>query len=91
MKFKTLLYGMTLGLLIWAGIIVVLSASGCALHNHDQQYVSDPNHYPYYRAVEKDHTAFVFGPDQRRNGFISQDGKMIVGLERENQFIGGGE
>lgn len=71
------------------GVGVVWALAGCA--EEPKKYRSDPHYYPYYRAVEKDHTAFVFGPDQRRNGFISQDGKMIFGPERENQFIGGGE
>lgn len=69
--------------------ILMLLVLGCA--EEPVQYRSDPNHYPYYRAVEPDHSAFVFGPDQRMNGFISRDGKMIFGPERETQFIAGGE
>jgi len=87
MRLKGLAWGLVLSGLLWAGIVMLLT--GCV--EEPKTYRSDQNHYPYYRAVEKDHTAFVFGPDQRRNGFISRDGKMIFGPERENQFIGGGE
>ena len=87
MRFKGLAWGLVLSGVLWAGIGLLLT--GCV--EEPKKYRSDPHYYPYYRAVEKDHTAFVFGPDQRRNGFISQDGKMIFGPERENQFIGGGE
>lgn len=87
MRFKGLAWGLVLSGVLWAGIFMLLT--GCV--EEPKKYRSDPHYYPYYRAVEKDHTAFVFGPDQRRNGFISQDGKMIFGPERENQFIGGGE
>ena len=87
MRLKGLVCGLVLSGLLWAGIVMLLT--GCV--EEPKTYRSDQNHYPYYRAVEKDHTAFVFGPDQRRNGFISRDGKMIFGPERENQFIGGGE
>lgn len=85
---KGILWGSVIVVPMW--IVILWVVVGCA-PTPVTRYESDPNHYPYYRAVEKDHTAFVFGPDQRRNGFISQDGKMIFGPERENQFIGGGE
>ena len=85
---KGILWGSVIVVPMW--IVILWVVVGCA-PTPVTRYESDPNHYPYYRAVEKDHTAFVFGPDQRRNGFISRDGKMIFGPERENQFIGGGE
>lgn len=85
---KGILWGSVIVVPMW--IVILWVVVGCA-PTPVTRYESDPNHYPYYRAVEKDHTAFVFGPDQRRNGFISQDGKMIFGPERENQFIVGGE
>lgn len=86
---KGILWGLAIVVPMWAIILWVVV--GCA-PTPVTRYESAPNHYPYYRErVEQDHSRFVFGPDQSKNGFVSSDGTMIFGPERENQFIGGGE
>lgn len=50
MRLKGLVWGLVLSGLMWAGIFMLLA--GC-VEQSATRYRSDPNHYPYYRAVEE--------------------------------------
>ena len=50
MKTKGILWSLVLSGVLWAGILMLLA--GCVVQPSGR-YQSDPNHYPYYRAVEE--------------------------------------
>ena len=50
MRLKGMAWGLVLSGALWAGIFMLLA--GCVVQPSGR-YQSDPNHYPYYRAVEE--------------------------------------
>ena len=50
MRLRGLVWGVVLSGALWAGILMLLA--GCVVQPSGR-YQSDPNHYPYYRAIEE--------------------------------------
>ena len=50
MRLKGMAWGVVLSGALWAGILMLLA--GCVVQPSGR-YQSDPNHYPYYRAIEE--------------------------------------
>ena len=84
---KGLLWAIAVSGLLWAGIFLLLGLGGCIHYlgpTTPVRYESDPEHYPYYRAVDPARAGTGFYPHTNpgvivggpRNGSVVYNGKV---------------